>query len=66
MNLSNNRIAKFFIESKIELSKVAWPSRRQAVRMSLLVISSILVTAAIVGSIDYGFTKALEQIIISR
>lgn len=66
MNLLNNRITKFFIESKIELSKVAWPSRKQSTRMTLLVLSAILIGAAIIGSIDYGLTKALEQVVINR
>ena len=66
MKIANSKIVKFFIESKIELSKVAWPSRKQSFKMTFLVISAILIGAAIIGSIDFGLTKALEQIITSR
>ena len=47
-----------------ELKKVAWPSRQEAIRLTLIVI---LVTAAVamtLGLVDYGFARFVDALLI--
>lgn len=43
-----------------ELKKVTWPSRRETIRLTLVVIIISLIIGAYIGIIDILFTKVLE------
>ena len=58
-----SRIIEYFRESKDELKKVVWPSRRDTVRNTLVVIGISLGVALFLGAIDLLFTYGIEQII---
>lgn len=47
-------------EAKAELTKVVWPTRREAIRITLGVIALCLAVAAFLGAVDYGLTKLVE------
>lgn len=47
----------FFKEVIGELRKVAWPSRREAVRLTILVIIISAVVGLALGAVDFGFTQ---------
>ncbi|HVQ44783.1 MAG TPA: preprotein translocase subunit SecE [Candidatus Saccharimonadia bacterium] len=59
---------KPFIEyikaSRIELTKVTWPSRRNTARLTLLVIAFSLVFAAFLGGLDVIFSALVQKIIV--
>ena len=55
----------FLKEARTELTKVSWPSRAQAIRLSLIVIAATVVAAIFLGAFDLLFTK-LTELIISR
>jgi len=42
---------------------VAWPSRKQAIAYTIVVIAISLLTAAYLGAFDYVFTSLLKLII---
>jgi len=46
-----------------ELAKVAWPTRRQTIRLSFVVIIFSLVVAIIIGALDYLFSLGLQKLI---
>ena len=50
----------FLKEVRTELSKVSWPSREQAIRLTLIVIAATVVAALFLGSFDLLFTKLTE------
>jgi preprotein translocase subunit SecE len=66
MSWKDNRAAKYFLEAREELGKVIWPSRRQIVNHSLLVIGISLAMAAYFGLVDYLLTKGLENLLAFR
>lgn len=43
-----------------ELKKVTWPTRRETIRLTLVVIIISLIIGAYIGIIDILFTKVLE------
>ena len=47
----------FFAEVIPELRKAHWPTRQEALRLSLLVLLVCAVVGAILGGLDYVFTR---------
>lgn len=64
MNLKENKITKFLKEVKAELKKVTWPTKKQAINLTLIVIVVTLIVAAFIGALDYSFSKFIELFII--
>lgn len=54
---------KFLKEVKIELSKVVWPTRQEAIRLTLVVILISGLVAAFIGMIDFVLAKVMTMII---
>jgi preprotein translocase subunit SecE len=47
----------FFVEVVAELRKAHWPTRQEAVRLSLLVLAVCVVVGLILGGLDQAFTR---------
>ena len=56
-------ILNYFKESRAELAKVNWPNRRQATKLTLIVVTFALVLAAFIGVIDFAFGRGLQFLI---
>jgi preprotein translocase subunit SecE len=58
-----NRIVRFFKEVKSEMKKVVWPSRKQLVNNTLIVIAVVIIIGIIIAIFDtifqFGFFKLL-------
>lgn len=48
---------------RAELAHVSWPSRRQTVMYTVVVIIVSVLTAAYLGILDFLFTELLKRII---
>lgn len=46
------------------MAKVVWPSRQEAVRLTILVIIFSIIVAAFIGLVDEGFRVVLERLIL--
>lgn len=55
-------IAKYFRGVVSEVKKVSWPSRKELINTTIIVVSFILIFSAIVGLIDLGLGALLELI----
>jgi preprotein translocase subunit SecE len=53
------KIFNFFKESKEELFKVVWPTRKQAIEMMIAVLIIVILVSLYLGGLDYLLTKAL-------
>ncbi len=58
-----NRLQKWWRETIGELRKVNWPTRKEALRLTWIVIIVIVVMGSILGLLDFGFTKLISLII---
>jgi preprotein translocase subunit SecE len=47
----------FFTEVVAELRKAHWPTRQEALRLSIVVLIVIVIVGAILGVLDLAFTK---------
>jgi preprotein translocase subunit SecE len=57
------KIQKFFQETIGELRKVSWPTRREALRLTWIVIGVIIVMALILGGLDFIYAKFFAVIL---
>jgi preprotein translocase subunit SecE len=58
-----NQITQYFKESRVELAKVNWPTRKETARHTAIVIAVSLGLAAFLGAVDYVFNIVLEQLL---
>lgn len=63
MSLTNNPLVNYVRESKEELKKVAWPSRKVVVRDTIIVVSISLTMAVFFGAVDYGLSTGFQKLI---
>lgn len=61
---SIKRIPSFLKEVRVELGKVKWPSRRETVKYTLIVVGVCLSTAAFLGGLDFLFTWLINRFVI--
>ncbi|MDO8648985.1 MAG: preprotein translocase subunit SecE [Candidatus Peregrinibacteria bacterium] len=50
-------------ESIDELHHVRWPTRQQAVRLSIIVLGFTAVSSAFFGAVDYGLGLAVQSLL---
>ncbi|KKW28230.1 MAG: Preprotein translocase, SecE subunit [Candidatus Uhrbacteria bacterium GW2011_GWD2_52_7] len=63
VSLSNNLAVRYFREAYEELKKVAWPTKRETLLYSGIVIGLCLALAVYFGLIDWLLTKGLELLV---
>jgi len=56
-----NGIVEYFRQSRVELKKVIWPSRKDTVKYTLIVIGLSIVVAAFLGACDWLFFNVLRK-----
>lgn len=59
-------IAKYISNIAGELRKVVWPTRQEAINLSLLVIIVSIIMGGILGLLDYGFTQLVSNVFFRR
>jgi preprotein translocase subunit SecE len=47
-----------------ELKKVTWPSRREGIRLTVMVIVVCLVVGIFLGAIDLGFSELVKKVFL--
>ncbi len=57
------KITAYFREALYELRKVTWPTRKQTINYSIIVIAITIFTAVFFATLDYFFTWLLGIIV---
>ncbi len=57
-------IVQYIKDSRTELKKVVWPSRREVVQHTMLVIAISLGVAAFLGAVDFLLNMVLETFLL--
>ena len=60
-----NRVVHYFRETRAELRKVVWPTREEAINLTLVVVVTIVAMSAFFGVIDYLLT-GLFRLLVAR
>ncbi|NMC86519.1 MAG: preprotein translocase subunit SecE [Anaerolineaceae bacterium] len=58
-----NAVQKWWRETIGELRKVVWPTRKEALRLTWIVIVVIVIMGAVLGLLDFGFTKLISLVV---
>ncbi len=59
-----NRFVQFYRETAAELRKVVWPTRDEAVRLTIIVIIVVVAMSIFLGTIDYLLSQLLRFILV--
>lgn len=57
------KVFRYFVEVWEELGKVTWPTRQEAIKMSLTVIIASAVIGVFIGSLDFILTQFISKIL---
>lgn len=60
------KIVNYFKNVKTELTKVTWPTRKEAMRLTVVVIAISLIFAALIGALDMLFSYLVRLVIESK
>jgi len=58
-----NKSIQFLREVKVELKKVTWPSRKQAVGSTLVVLVLVAIISLFLGVIDIGLSSLVQLVL---
>ncbi len=61
-----NAITTYFREAYEEMKRVVWPTRRETVQHTFIVVGLSLALALFLGAVDYLLTRGLEQLLLNR
>jgi preprotein translocase subunit SecE len=61
--LQNNAIVEYLRETWFELKKVSWPTRSEAINLTIIVILATSFLAAVLSVMDYVFAQAFSLIL---
>lgn len=59
-----NKLVEYIKSSRTELAHATWPTRRETVRLTLIVIGLSLFVAVFLGLLDLLFTYMLERFVL--
>ena len=59
----SNPVTRYLRETYTELRKVNWPTRKEATRLTMIVIIVLIVMSALLGILDFVFARAVGFII---
>ena len=58
-----NRVVRWFKDLKGELKKVTWPTKKDMINYSVVVLVFIVIMGVIIGVIDLGAGKLVELLV---
>lgn len=61
--MKENVVTNYIRSSFEELTKVTWPTKNQAVRLTIIVLILCLVVAVFLGALDYGFNLLYDYLL---
>ena len=57
------KTAQFLREVKIELKKVTWPSRKQTIGSTAVVIALVMIISLFLGVVDFGISSLIRIVL---
>ena len=57
------KAVQFLREVKVELKKVAWPSRKQTVGSTIVVLVLVIIVALFLGIVDMGLSSLVQVVL---
>jgi len=61
--MKENIVTNYVKSSFVELSKVTWPTKNQAVKLTMIVLGFCLIASLILGVVDFLFNEGFTQLL---
>lgn len=61
--MRNNIIVRYIVGSWVELTKVKWPTRKEIINNTAIVIVSVGIATAITGAVDFGLSTLVQLLV---
>jgi preprotein translocase subunit SecE len=58
-----SKIKIFLSDARIELRKVTWPTRKQTIASTSVVILVVFIVSAFLGIVDFGLAKLIKFVL---
>ncbi|MBI2638036.1 preprotein translocase subunit SecE [Candidatus Peregrinibacteria bacterium] len=58
-----NKIKQYFLDSLQELGKVTWPTKHRAVNICILVVSFVVISAAVIAAVDFVLNRGYAYLL---
>ncbi|MFV9674887.1 MAG: preprotein translocase subunit SecE [Anaerolineales bacterium] len=59
----SNPVVRYLRETRAELKKVTWPTRPEATKLTIIVLIVVAFMSALLGTLDYIFSRVMGFII---
>ena len=56
-------LIQYFKDSFYELGNVTWPSQEDLIKMTAMVIISVIISSFLLGGVDYVFTSGYRYLL---
>jgi len=56
-------IVSFLQSTKVELTKLVWPSRSHAIYLIIVVLASLVIATGVLAALDFGLASLLKFVI---
>jgi len=63
IKLIMSKIRRFLREAKVELNKVTWPTPKEALASTSVVIVVVIIVSLFLGVVDFGLTKIIRLVL---
>ena len=63
IKIVTEKIKQFLTGSKVELKKVTWPTPKQTLASTSVVIIVVVIVSTFLGIVDFGLTKIVKLIL---
>ena len=57
------KVKQFLKEVKIELKKVVWPTRKDTIASTSVVLVIVMIIAVFLGLVDFGLSRIIKLIL---
>jgi preprotein translocase subunit SecE len=59
----DNRLVRYYRETRAELRKVVWPTREEAINLTGIVVGTIVAMSIFFGTVDYLLTQLFKLLL---
>ena len=59
----DNRLVRYYRETRAELRKVVWPTREEAINLTGIVVGTIVAMSVFFGTVDYLLTQLFKLLL---
>ena len=64
--MKNNAIFKYFTGSWEELKRVHWPTQKEVLNHTVIVLVSSVIAIVVTSAIDYGLTYVVQYLVENK